>query len=332
MTGPPPIQRSTREDAPPLGPLLIETEEEGRIADRLPEPVEPAPVLAAARARSPIRFGLYGIGILALGLLGLDIAGFVHDQFARDAVLGWATLAVAAAGIGAVGIWIAAEYRALRQLRGLPEVQAHFLAATVEGQPREVVVEALDEAGAALGRAAPVRARLAAWRRQLQPHHGNAQAIELFERTVLRPLDLEAERATWRAVGQVFAINVVSPSSTLDTLVFIARSLRLVREVATIYGHRPGLAATRHLVSRILVNASFAGTANAVAHFGTRMVGHWMAKFAGDAVASGLAAQRMQRIGRLAMMVCRPVPMKAADEPIMPISPSPSSGARIPGG
>src|SRR5690606_380061 len=127
-------------------------------------------------------------------------------------------------------------------------------------------------------------------------------------------------------------INVVSPSAAVDTLAFVARSLRLVREIATIYGHRPGLAATRHLVGRILVSASIAGTANAVAHFGTRMVGHWLARFAGDAVASGLAAQRMQRIGRLAMIVCRPVPLKVADEPVTSTSPNPSSAGRTRGG
>ncbi len=322
MTDRHPVQRSLREAAPPLGPMLIETEEEGRIADQLPEPAAAMPA-ATRRAMSPTRFGFYGIGVLVLGLLGLDVAGFMFDQFARDPLLGWATAGVTAVGLGAIAIWIAAELRALARLRHLPEVQAHFTAAAIEGQPVEPVVAALEAAGAALGGRGAVRGTLAAWRRQVQPHHSGAQAIDLFERTVLRPLDLEAERATWRAVGQVFAINVVSPSSALDTLAFIWRSLRLVREVATIYGHRPGLAATRHLVGRILVNASFAGTANAVAHFGTRMVGHWMAKFAGDAVASGLAAQRMQRIGRLAMLVCRPVPLKAADEPVT--SPLPAS-------
>ncbi|BBK43074.1 TIGR01620 family protein [Allostella vacuolata] len=327
----PTIQRSAREDAPPLGPLLIETEEEGRIAERLPDPLLPAAEDAARRA-SPLRLGLYGLAVLAVGLVALDIAGFVVDQFARSPVLGWATAGVAAGGLGAVVAWILAELRQLRRLRRLPEVQGHFAAAAVEGQPRQVILAALEDAGAALGQAGPVRARLAAWRRQVQPHHGNAQAIDLFERTVLRPLDADAERATWRAVGQVFAINVVSPSATIDTLAFIARSLRLVREVAAIYGHRPGLAGTRHLVGRILLNASFAGTANAVAHFGTRMVGHWMARFAGDAVASGLAAQRMQRIGRLAMIVCRPVPLKAADEPVTSTSPNPSSAAHTRGG
>ncbi|BBK31837.1 putative membrane protein [Stella humosa] len=332
MTNQPPWQRSPHEDAPPLGPILIETADEGRIADLPPDPL-PAMLPEPARARrSPLRTGLWGIGILVAGLLALDIAGFVVDQFGRDPALGWATVAVAATGIGAVLAWIVAEYRQLRRLRHLPEVQAHFVAAGVEGQPQAVIVAALEEAGAALGNGGPARARMAVWRRQVQPHHGNAQAIELFERTVLRPLDLEAERATWRAVGQVFAINVVSPSATIDTLAFVARSLRLVREVAAIYGHRPGLAATRLLVGRILVSASFAGTANAVAHFGTRMVGHWMARFAGDAVASGLAAQRMQRIGRLAMIVCRPVPLKAADAQITSTSPSPSSAGHIPGG
>ncbi|WP_374449189.1 DUF697 domain-containing protein [Stella sp.] len=328
MTTQPPWQRSSHEDAPPLGPLVIETGAEGRIADRPPDPILPVPVEPAAARRSPVRAGLWGIGILVVGLLGLDMAGFVHDQFARDAALGWATAGVAGVGLAAVLWWLGAEMRQLRRLRRLPEVQGRFAAAAVEGQPQGVIVAALEEAAAALGQGGPARARLAAWRRQVQPHHGNAQVIDHFERTVLRPLDLEAERATWRAVGQVFAINVVSPSAALDTLAFVARSLRLVREIAAIYGHRPGLAATRHLVGRILVSASIAGTANAVAHFGTRMVGHWLARFAGDAVASGLAAQRMQRIGRLAMIVCRPVPLKAADEPVTSTSPNPSSAAR----
>ncbi|MGE0719577.1 MAG: DUF697 domain-containing protein [Alphaproteobacteria bacterium] len=312
---------------PPFGPIIIETEAEGRIADTLPEVITAPPPPRAGLGR----IGLAGVAILVFGLIAVDIAGFVVDQFQRGSLLGWATAAVVAVGCGTVAAWLLAEMRALSRLRRLPAVQARFAPAAVEGQPREVVLAALDAAAGALGAAPAVRAGVAAWRRQLQPHHGALQAVALFEQTALRPLDEQAQAATRRAVAQVFAVNVVSPSAALDTVAFVLRAIRLVREIATIYGHRPGVAATRHLVGRILLGAGLAGTANAVAHFGTRMLGHWMARFAGDAVASGLAAQRMLRIGRLATMVCRPLPFQAPEDATS-ISPTPSTPERIPGG
>jgi putative membrane protein len=143
---------------------------------------------------------------------------------------------------------------------------------------------------------------------QRQPHESAAQTAALFEDLVLRPLDSAADNAIWRAVRDVFAMTALSPSSLLDSLAFVARALRLVREIAEIHGHRPGLAGTRYLVRRILVEASVSGVASGVSSVVSRMLGHWSAKLVGEVATAGVSAQRMHRIGRLAVAACRPIP------------------------
>jgi hypothetical protein len=49
---------------------------------------------------------------------------------------------------------------------------------------------------------------------------------------VLAPADRLAEAAIRRAATQAFAINAVSPTGLLDTLLFAARAMRLIRRVA----------------------------------------------------------------------------------------------------
>ena len=78
------------------------------------------------------------------------------------------------------------------------------------------------------------------YRAVLEPHHTGRDALELFSRFVLAPADRLAETAIRRAAAQAFAINAISPTALLDTLLFAARAMRLVREMPKSMGSAPG--------------------------------------------------------------------------------------------
>jgi hypothetical protein len=60
-----------------------------------------------------------------------------------------------------------------------------------------------------------------------------------------------------RAATQAFAINAVSPTGLLDTLLFAGRAMRLIRDIAEIYGQRPGVGSTAHLLRRLIGGAGW---------------------------------------------------------------------------
>ncbi len=266
--------------------------EDGSVARLEPE----APPLAAPPRGGVGTAGLAAAGaaVLVLGLAGLDVGNFVAAQFARSVALGWITLGVAAAGFGLLGAAGWGELRGLLGLRRVDHLRAEladpartrraalaWLATLPDGAaPGAVAATADAEAIVALLRAGPVAAMRA-----------------------------RAEDLARAAAIQVFALAAAVPSPALDGVLVAWRGIRLVRQVAALYGVRPGLLATLSLLRRVAyAAAAVAGTdfaANAVTH--AVLSNKLLANVAGDVAGAGVAARRMIVLARVTAAACSPL-------------------------
>jgi putative membrane protein len=295
-----------------LRPRILETEETGRLdPSPLPAPVADLPTLPARRSGSPARIAATGLGILILGLIGVDLVQFIDNAFAHGVGLGATAAAAVAAGAGGAVYWFLAELRGLWRLRSAERLRRLIPFALADELKAEI-----DAAAAILARDPLLSEAVERYRAVREPHHSGPDALELFSRFVLVPADRLAEAAIRRAAAQAFAINAVSPTALLDTLLFAARALRLIREIAEIYGQRPGLAGTVHLLRRL---ASGAGMVGAVDLIGGVLVqtlgGAVIERLSASAAESAYAAQKMARLGIIAMALCRPVDFRAGEVP-----------------
>jgi putative membrane protein len=146
--------------------------------------------------------------------------------------------------------------------------------------------------------------------------HDDREAMQLFERIVLRPLDEIAYAAVRRAARDTAIGASVSPVAGVDALIVLWRSMRMVREVAEVYGLRPTRLSVLALIRRMFLTATFAVTADVVgdvlgAHLGGRLAGLVSGKLA-EGVFAGV---RTARLGLLAIEQCRPLPFAADDRP-----------------
>ena len=92
--------------------------------------------------------------------------------------------------------------------------------------------------------------------------------------------------------------------------------MRLVREVAEIYGQRPGFAGTVHLVRRLVGGAGLVGAVDLVGGVLVQQLGGAVIeRISANAAESAYAAQKMARIGLVAMAMCRPVAFRAGEAP-----------------
>ena len=174
----------------------------------------------------------------------------------------------------------------------------------------------LDEAAAILGRDPLLRGPVAGYRAVLETHHSGGDALELFTRFVLAPADRLAQAATRRAAVQAFAINAVSPTILTDTLFFAARAMRIIREIAEIYGQRPGLAGTVHLLRRLVGGAGLVGAVDVAGGVLVQQLGGAvLERISANAAESAYAAQKMARLGLVAMALCRPVGFGPGEAP-----------------
>ena len=295
-----------------LRPRILETGETGRLD--LGVPVAPEPILTPAptrRAPSPFTVAMAGLGILVTGVVGIDLAQFVDGAFAHGTGIGvLATLAVAA-GAGGALYWLATELRGLWRLRSAERLR-RLIPSALPGELKQEI----EAAATILARDPLLAAAVAGYRAVLEPHHTGRDATELFCRFVLAPADRLAQNAIRRASAQAFAINAISPTVLLDTLFFAARAMRLIREIAEIYGQRPGLAGTVHLLRRLASGAGLVGAVDVVGGIiAQQFGGAVLERLSTGAAESAYAAQKMARLGLVAMALCRPIEFRPGEAP-----------------
>jgi putative membrane protein len=301
-------------EEPPVAPRVIETAQTGRIVPAAP--VKRAVVPAPARRKPSFLRRLAWTGLVsAIGAwFAIDLYLWIEQAFAYSAGMGWAAVTVAATGVTAAGALVGRE---LRSYLAIKEVEANQLrlASPEHGRTSEVEA-AIREVIAEIPKDKASLAAVEAFQRQVQRHHTPAQQIALLSQTVMTPLDRRAEAIIRRASTRAFGITAISPTAVTDAVFFIYTAVRMLREIAACYGHRPTAFATGHLIRRLIAEAGKLGVIDLAGAALTQHVsGAVLEKIATSAAESTYAAQRMARLGLVTMGLCRPVPFKPEEIP-----------------
>ena len=283
-----------------------------------PEPDDMALLVVPPKPPAPSRSMRWG-GIL-LGALaslvslwaGLAATRLVEEFFARSAVLGWLALGVAAiAGLAALAI-IFREVWALARLSRIEHIQADAAHAlnTDDSSTAKRAVAQLQSLYAAR---ADARLGLQDLKQYNADIIDGRDRVKLAERHLVSPRDDEAHRIIAHAARRVTLLTTVTPTAALDILLVAALNLRMMREVATLYGGRPSLLATLRLARMVLghlaVTGGLALSDNLLQHVvGKGLLGRLSARLGEGAVNGILTA----RVGLAARDVCRPIPQETS--------------------
>ncbi len=268
---------------------------ENPLAGRLAAEQLPAVLPATKEGPGTLALAASGVGVLVAGLAGLSVGNFVVDQFARGAALGWATLGVAVTGGALIAGAVVRELGFLRRLSGVDRLRAEL--------------------------ADPLTARAAArrWLRSVPGGEALLPAIEVTEdpqaiAALLRAgpgqaLSQQAGALGRAAALQVLAVTAAVPSPSLDAVVVTLRGVRLVRQVACLYGLRPGTLGTVALLRRTLLSGMYVAGANVAVDTVVKAVvsNPALQTLAGDVAGAGVAARRMIVLARAAAAACSPL-------------------------
>jgi putative membrane protein len=282
----------------------------------LPVPVE-APIIPPRRG---FRWGAVfwtAVGGLMLLGLGLGVTRLIEDLFARGEGLGFLGVAFAFAAAFALFVVVAREAFGLARLAAIEKL--HLRAAAVllsddRAESRTIVQDLLK-----LEHQNPHLARA---RATLQGHADDiidgADMIRLAERELMAPLDQEARRLVSSAAQRVSIVTAVSPRALIDVLFVLVASLRLIRQLARLYGARPGTLGMIRLMRHVIAHLAITGGMAASDSLIQQVLGHGIAaklsQRLGEGVLNGLLTARL---GLAAIEVTRPLPFTALARPAL---------------
>jgi putative membrane protein len=282
----------------------------------LPVPVDAPPVPARRGFRWGTLFWTATGGLVLLGA-GLGVARLVEDLFARSEGLGILGLALAVLAALALVAIVAREAFGLMRLATIEKLHRRaldVLASDDRAASRAVVNDLLQ--------LAHQNPQLARARAALKDHANDiidgADMIRLAERELMTPLDAEARRLVSVAAQRVSVVTAVSPRAAIDVLFVFVASLRLIRQLARLYGGRPGalgmISLLRHVVAHLAITGGMAASDSVV----QQMLGHGIAaklsQRLGEGILNGLLTARL---GLAAIDVTRPLPFTALPRPVL---------------
>jgi putative membrane protein len=282
----------------------------------LPVPVDPPLVPARRGFRWGTLFWGATAGLVLLGL-GLGVVHLIEDLFARSESLGLLGLVFAVAAALALIVVTAREALGLARLATIEKLHlraAEVLASDDRAASRAIVDDLL--------KLAHQNPQLARARATLKSHADDiidgADMIKLAERELMTPLDSEARRLVSSAAQRVSVVTAVSPRAVIDVLFVFVASLRLIRQLARLYGGRPGalgmISLMRHVIAHLAITGGMAASDSLV----QQMLGHGIAaklsQRLGEGILNGLLTARL---GLAAIDVTRPLPFTALPRPVL---------------
>ncbi len=250
--------------------------------------------------------------LVSLGI-GLWFTQLLEDLFSRSTWLGWAASGL----LGIAGLALLAlvlrELMALARLRRLGKLRLDAEQALLgNGSAKKVISELSQFYSGRKAMAWPLAA--------LREHHNeimdDADRLQLAEKELMRPLDAEARQIIAKTAKRVSVVTAVNPAPALDVLFTGYQVLAMLRQVAGLYGGRPGsletLKLARMVVSHLAVTGGLALSDTLMQSFlGHGLAGRLSAKL-GEGSVNGIMTAR---IGLAALKLCRPLPFHRLPEP-----------------
>ncbi len=270
------------------------------------------------------RFGWFSVFLSAVGgLIVLSLVAwltsFVSALFFRDDLIGYLSLGLLGIAAFSAFMLIVYELVALSRLRKLVHLRLE-----VETAIDEKDLKRSKKVASSVERLYKDREDLQ-WNfsrfRELKQDILDAdELLILLEREVVADIDRNAKNAIASSARRVAAITTISPAPLLDVFIVAYMNLSLLRQIAALYGGRPGLYGSLRLGRMVITHLTLTGGVALTSDIVQQLMGQKLAAKISSKLGEGLFNGMMTaRIGIAAMDVCRPVPYIKSTKPSLQV-------------
>jgi putative membrane protein len=255
-------------------------------------------------------------GLLSLAAW-LWVTHLIEQLFAQNKTLGTIGMVLAALAGGALAVIVGREVISLLRMATIEKLHARALVVIEtdnRAEARAIVRELLkvENQNPQLARA---RAALAG---HVNDIIDGADLLRLAERELLAPLDREARTLVSTAAQRVSVVTAISPKALIDVVFVLIAAVRLVRQLAGLYGGRPGAIGMIRLMRQTISHLAITGGIAIGDSVVQQLLGHGIAARLSSKLGEGvLNGMLTARLGLAAIDLTRPLPFIGQPRPAL---------------
>ena len=258
---------------------------------------------------------LASFGTLLFGIFLLDTYTFVAQQYENSLFLGSLFSLVLASIISATLILSYRSYRNIQKLRSVMDLQQLGQRLIIENSYGKAMPY-LNQLTEFYQHRPHIRTRIDQFYITLADTYSDREMCHLFSQRVMNDIDQQAYRIVTKNSKETALMLMLSPLALLDTLLTLWRNLKMIREIAGLYGGKPGILGSFSLVTVVLQNLIYAGASEVIEDGIAESLGRSVLSVFFAQAAQGLGSGLMTaRVGLKAMQVCRPLPFTEEERP-----------------
>ncbi|WP_068085728.1 YcjF family protein [Polycladidibacter stylochi] len=253
-------------------------------------------------------------GLLSLSI-GLAIDQLIRDLFTRYEWLGWVGVAFLCLGALALAFICVNELRSLSRLKQIDNLRNKFNALKqnsdehkTDAALKQLIALYQDRPHTAKGRAI--------LNAHMQEVIDPKDLLILAERDLLVPIDQQARQLVIHSAKRVSIVTALSPRALVDIGIVFYECLKLIKNIAQLYGGRPGTLGYWRLASHVATHLALTGGLAAGDGLLEQFIGQGLAAKVsarmGEGVVNGFLTSR---VGIAAIDCCRPAPFIEAKGP-----------------
>jgi putative membrane protein len=248
-------------------------------------------------------------------MLVVDTWLFLAAQFSYSYLLGSFFALLVLSVLGAAGVLSWRSWQKLQRFRQVADLQREgerLMLRNGYGQARPYV----NRIAHIYAQRSDVRQRLDTFQRTVNDSYHDREVCALFSQQVMQDLDQQAYRLVLKRSQETALMVMVSPIPLLDALLTLWRNLRMIRDIATLYGGRPGALGSMSLTLSVIQNLIYADVSEVVADGLAETLGNSMLAVLSTQAAQGIGSGILTaRVGVKAMQACRPLPFTEEERP-----------------
>lgn len=291
--------------------LVIKDEDEDLNSLSTPVPFN----LPSSRASSAIKWFLLSLLGLGIAVLGFDLWLFTKELLAIHTALGAIVLSLAVTAALSLIYMIGKEILAFRKLSNLSETRRNAEVALATSD--DVLAKKTFRQFRNHFEGRPeFKLALVELKAHEQEIYTGVEMLAIAERALLEDLDRQAIGLINVQARTTALLTTISPYAILDVLVTVWRNLKLIRQLAELYGTRPGYFGSVKLMKQVLGHIAVTGGMEAGDSLVSELFGgSFLTKLStklGEALINGLLTAR---VGVTAMSQVRPLPFNALPKP-----------------